>query len=164
MGVREERHGDVAEIVLDWPEVRNALGPAEGAELRVALTRAACDPKVGAIVLSANGSAFCSGGKLPEIVELARGGPEAVRTAVYGEFQGVFRALQSSPVPVIAAVDGPAIGFGCDLALAANISFIGCAGWLAQGWMRAGLIPATGGTLYAMRRGGAAPPLPQRPA
>jgi len=154
MGVREERHGDVAEIVLDWPEVRNALGPAEGAALRGALERATGDAQAGAILLSSSGTAFCSGGKLPEIVELAKEGPEAVRTAVYGEFQGVFRALRSSPVPVIAAVDGPAVGFGCDLALAGNATFIGRAGWLAQGWIRAGLIPATGGTLYTMRRGG----------
>jgi enoyl-CoA hydratase/carnithine racemase len=154
MALIERKHGAVVEITLDWPEVRNAVGPGEGRELRLALERATADETVGAVVLSANGKAFCSGGKLPEIVELASGGPAAVESAIYGEFQGVFRAIRSSPTPVIAAVDGPAIGFGCDLALAGAVTLVGAQGWLAQGWMRAGLIPATGGTLYVAERGG----------
>ena len=96
MGVLTRRHGAVSEICLDWPNVRNALGVEEGAELRRLLERANDDPSVGGIVLSANGKAFCAGGKLPEIVELARGGPDSIRAAIYGEFQGVFRAITES--------------------------------------------------------------------
>ena len=154
MGVMRLRHGDVAEIRLDWPEVRNALGPDEGRELRLALEETDADPSVGAIVLSASGKAFCAGGNLPAILTLAKGGEQAVRDKVYGEFQGIFRAITGSRVPVIAAVEGPAVGFGCDLALAGSATFVGPAGWLAQGWIRAGLIPATGGTYYVKRRGG----------
>ncbi|MET0251693.1 MAG: enoyl-CoA hydratase/isomerase family protein [Novosphingobium sp.] len=154
MGVLKQRHGAVAELTLDWPEVRNALGVPEGRELRLALDEALADPGVGAIVLSANGKAFCAGGNLPAIVELAKGGPQAVRDKVYGEFQGIFRAIGEAHVPVIAAVEGPAVGFGCDLALAGSATFVGPTGWLAQGWIKAGLIPATGGTHYIKRRGG----------
>ncbi|MCS3835679.1 enoyl-CoA hydratase/carnithine racemase [Pseudomonas sp. JAI111] len=142
------------EITLDWPEVRNALGPAEGRKLRKVLEAVATDEKCAAVVLTANGKAFCAGGNLPEIVRLAQQGAEAVKTTIYGEFQGVFRAIRECPVPVIAAVDGAAIGFGCDLALACNVTFIGSNGWLAQGWTKAGLIPATGGTLYVTHRAG----------
>lgn len=152
MGICTTQHGDVVEITLDWPAARNALGPTEGRELRLALEVATSD--AGAIVLSANGKAFCAGGNLPEIVRLARGGADAVRGTIYGEFQGVFRAIRECPVPVIAAVDGPAIGFGCDLALAGSATFIGTNGWIAQGWIKAGLIPATGGTLYVRERSG----------
>jgi enoyl-CoA hydratase/carnithine racemase len=155
MGVTSQRHGEVAEITLDWPEKRNALGPDEGRELRLAIESAATDENVGAIVLSANGEAFCAGGDLPQIIRLAdEGGADSVRSAIYDEFQGVFRAITEAPIPVIAAVDGPAVGFGCDLALAGSVTFIGDRGWLAQGWNRAGLIPATGGALYVKRRGG----------
>ena len=154
MGVITQRHGAVAEIILDWPEVRNALGPVEGREMRIAFEAANKDESVGAIVLSANGKAFCAGGNLPAILELAKGGPEAVREKVYGEFQGIFRAITTSRVPVIAAVEGPAVGLGCDLALAGSATFVGPSGWLAQGWIKAGLIPATGGTHYVKRRGG----------
>lgn len=155
MGVIITRHEDVAEITLDWPEIRNALGPSEGKSLREGLEQVLADADVGAIVLSANGKAFCAGGNLPEILRLADEGAEAVRSTIYAEFQGVFRAITTAAVPVIAAVDGPAVGFGCDLALAGSATCIGTRGWLAQGWAKAGLIPATGGTLYAKRRGGA---------
>lgn len=155
MGVIISKHGTVVEVVLDWPEQRNALGPVEGRELRVAIEEVASDDDTSVLVMSATGKAFCAGGDLPEILRLAQGGADAVRSAVYGEFQGIFRALATSPVPVIVAVDGPAVGFGCDLALAGSATCIGSRGWLAQGWARAGLIPATGGTLYAKRRGGA---------
>lgn len=154
MGVIEGRTGAVAEIALDWPETRNAMGPEEARAFRLALECATSDEQVGAIIVSAHGKAFCSGGKLPEIVRIAASGADAVRKAIYDEFQAVFRAIRSSPVPVLAAVDGPAVGFGCDLALAATVTFVGTGGWLAQGWIRAGLIPATGGVLYAAERGG----------
>ncbi len=154
MGVLTSRHADVVELILDWPAIRNALGPSEGRELRLALEAATTDPTVAAVILSSSGKAFCAGGNLPEIVRLAEGGEDAVRTTIYGEFQGIFRAITKSPVPIIAAVNGPAVGFGCDLALAGEVTFIGNKGWLAQGWAKAGLIPATGGTLYVARRGG----------
>jgi enoyl-CoA hydratase/carnithine racemase len=154
MGIITQRHGAVAEITLDWPDVRNALGPVEGRELRLALEAALVDEAVGAVVVSANGKAFCAGGNLPEILALAEGGADAVRDKVYGEFQGIFRAITTARVPVITAVEGPAVGFGCDLALAGSATFIGPSGWLTQGWIKAGLIPATGGTHYVKRRGG----------
>ncbi len=154
MPVLSQRHGDVIEITLNWPEARNALGPTEGRELRLALEAANADDSLAAIVLTANGKAFCAGGNLPEIVRLAKEGADAVKTAIYGEFQGIFRAIRECRVPLITAVDGGAIGFGCDLALAGSMTFIGKLGWLAQGWIKAGLVPATGGTQYVMRRGG----------
>jgi enoyl-CoA hydratase/carnithine racemase len=154
MAIITKYHGPVAEIALDWPDVRNALGPIEGRELRLALEAALADAAVGTVVISATGKAFCAGGNLPAILALAQDGPEAVRDKVYGEFQGIFRAITTARVPVIAAVDGPAVGFGCDLALAGSATFIGARGWLAQGWIKAGLIPATGGTHYVKRRGG----------
>lgn len=154
MGIITQRHGAVAEITLDWPELRNAMGVPEGRELRLALETTLEDETVGAVVISANGKAFCAGGNLPAIVDLARGGQQAVRENIYAEFQGVFRAITNARVPVISAVEGPAIGFGCDLALAGSATFVGPAGWVAQGWIKAGLIPATGGTHYVKRRGG----------
>ncbi|MFM0394917.1 enoyl-CoA hydratase/isomerase family protein [Paraburkholderia phytofirmans] len=154
MGVIVQYHGEVAEVTLDWPDVRNALGPGEGRELRLTLEKVTTNEDVGAIVLSSSGKAFCAGGNLPEIVRLAEGGPSAVRETIYGEFQGVFRALRESPVPVLTAVDGAAVGFGCDLALVGNVTFVGERGWLAQGWIKAGLIPATGGTHYVISRAG----------
>jgi enoyl-CoA hydratase/carnithine racemase len=154
MGVLSVRHGTAIEIALDWPAVRNAVGPRECGELRSAFEMAAADSSVAVIVVSGTGTSFCAGGNLAEIMRLAAAEPSALRSTLYGEFQALFRTIRNSPVPILCAVDGPAIGFGCDLALAANVTFIGAQGWLAQGWIRAGLVPATGGTLYALRRAG----------
>lgn len=151
MSVIVENHGPVAEVILDRPDVRNAMGPDAAAALRTALIAA---EDSAAIVISARGDAFCAGGDLPAIVALAERGPAAVRETIYGEFQALFRVIRRASAPIIAAVDGPAIGFGCDLALAGSLTFIGAQGWLAQGWAKAGLIPATGGAHYVQQRGG----------
>ena len=74
MGIITRRHGAVAELTLDWPEVRNALGHVEVRELRLALETALADTETGAVVISATGKAFCAGGNLPAILELAKGG------------------------------------------------------------------------------------------
>jgi 2-(1,2-epoxy-1,2-dihydrophenyl)acetyl-CoA isomerase len=156
MAITSIKHGDVVEVAIDFPQVRNALGRDEGQALLEALQQAMADAATGVIVISGRGKAFCAGGNLPQIVALAEaGGSEAVRHAIYGTFQTLARAVRESPIPVIAAVDGPAVGFGCDLALACDITLIGRNGWLGQGWIKAGLIPATGGALYAARRAGA---------
>jgi len=153
--VEVQNHGAVREISLNWPEIRNALGPSQARELRLAIEAANADEDVRAIVITAKGKAFCSGGNLPEILAVIEaGGAEAIRTAIYGEFQGTMRAIADSRVPVIAAVDGPAIGLGADIAMAGSVTLVGANGWLAQGWIRAGLIPATGGTRYVKQRGG----------
>lgn len=154
MAVISQRHGGVAELVLDWPDVRNAMGPAEARALRGALLDQAQDDSVSVIVLSANGKAFSAGGDLAEVARLAAEGSDVIETAIYGEFQELFRVLRSVSAPVLTAVDGAAIGFGCDLALAGSMTFVGEGGWLAQGWIHAGLIPATGGIHHVAARGG----------
>ncbi|SCW90619.1 2-(1,2-epoxy-1,2-dihydrophenyl)acetyl-CoA isomerase [Sphingobium faniae] len=156
MGILTQQHGaGVVEVTLDWPDILNAMGPEQARATRAALEAAFAREGVGAVILSANGKGFCAGGNLPAIVKLAEDGPDAVRKTIYGEFQALFRVIRSSPVPVITAVDGAAVGFGCDLALAGSATFIGERGWLRQGWNQVGLIPATGGAHYVAERGGA---------
>lgn len=144
MGVSCTHDSRTAVVTLDWPERRNALGPDEAAELTAQLVKLTEDAELSAIVLTGNGS-FCAGGDLHAIRELAAQGPDAVRDAVYGVFQKLVRTLTALPVPLIAAVDGPAIGLGLDLALACDRRLIGPRGWLAQGWWQVGLIAGTGG-------------------
>ena len=152
MGIVSTFYNGVVELRLDWPATRNALGPDEGRVLLDAVTQA-IDDGARAIVLAANGKAFCAGGKLDALLRIVEaGGPDAVRDVIYSVFQQLARTLATAPVPIIAAVEGPAIGFGCDLALAVDATFAGPGGWFAQGWARAGLIPATGGIFHATRR------------
>lgn len=149
MGVVVSAHGRVTVVTLDWPERRNAVGPVQAAQIASAI-ESACAEGASGLVITGNG-AFCAGGDLVAIMELVSQGGDAVREAVYGRFQRLPRALLSAPVPVFAALDGPAVGLGMDLALACDERFLGPNGWMRQGWGALGLIPGTGGELLLRR-------------
>jgi 2-(1,2-epoxy-1,2-dihydrophenyl)acetyl-CoA isomerase len=151
MGVVTEVTGPAAVVMLDWPDKRNALGPDEANEVAAALRSAAARPGVRGIVLTGNG-AFCAGGDINGMVARADMSPEERRALVYGAYQGLIRTVTDLPVPTVAAVDGPAVGMGFDLALACDSRFIGPEGWCRQGWARIGLIPGTGGELLLRLR------------
>jgi enoyl-CoA hydratase/carnithine racemase len=102
-------------------------------------------------VLTGNG-AFCAGGDITGMVARADMPPEQRRALVYSAYQGLIRTLVELPVPTVAAVDGPAVGMGFDIALACDSRFIGPDGWCRQGWARIGLIPGTGGELLLRLR------------
>ncbi|MCU4183356.1 enoyl-CoA hydratase/isomerase family protein [Acidiferrimicrobium sp. IK] len=136
--------GAAAVVTLDWPERRNALGPDEAAQVADALESAATQPGAAAVVLTGSG-AFCAGGDLRAIIEMTKGGPEAIRSGIYGNFQRMVRAVLACPLPTIAAVDGAAVGLGMDLALACDIRLCGPSGWMRQGWAALGLVPGIGG-------------------
>jgi enoyl-CoA hydratase/carnithine racemase len=151
MGVVTEVAGPAAVVVLDWPDKRNALGPDEANEVAAALRAAAGRPGVRGVVLTGNG-AFCAGGDITGMVARADVTPEQRRAVVYGAYQRLIRTVIDLPVPTVAAVDGPAVGMGFDLALACDSRFVGPDGWCRQGWARIGLIPGTGGELLLRTR------------
>jgi enoyl-CoA hydratase/carnithine racemase len=150
MPVRSEREGPVATVILDWPEQRNALDPANGDELQAVLRGAAADAAVCGVVLTGEG-AFCAGGNLKGAQERAAMTPDERRAMITASFQGIVRTLLDLPVPTIAAIDGPAVGMGFDIALACDSRLIGDGGWCRQGWGRLGLLSSTGGILSLRR-------------
>lgn len=135
----------VALITIDRPEQRNALRAQDMLELTECLRRVADDEAVHAAVLTGNG-AFCAGADLGGLKDSVAGGPIGPR--YYDRAHALVRSLLNVPVPTIAAVDGPAVGMGADLALACDSRLIGPGGWLRQGWAARGLIPGTGGLLF----------------
>jgi len=151
MGVLIEREGPAVVVTLDWPERRNALGPDEATALSAALREAAAAPDIAGLVLTGSG-AFCAGGDLKGAASRSGMPEEERRQLVYSAFQGLMRALLAVPVPTVAAMDGPAIGLGFDLALACDSRFIGPQGWCQQGWGRVGFVPGTGGVLLLQHR------------
>jgi enoyl-CoA hydratase len=146
--------GSALVVTLDFTQKRNALNADDAVELDEALRSAsdqADDAGLAALILTGNG-AFCSGGDLPYFAALgATKSAEDVRSTVYSKMQNIMRALLQCAVPTIAAVDGPAIGLGMDLALACDMRFVGPQGYLMQGWARAGLIAGTGGVGFLAR-------------
>jgi enoyl-CoA hydratase/carnithine racemase len=150
MGVQLDRDGPVATVTLDWPEQRNALDPGNGEEVQAALRLAAADEATCGVVVTGNG-AFCAGGNLKGAQERATMSPEERRAMITSSFQGIIRTLLDLPVPTVAAVDGPAVGMGFDIALACDVRMIGPQGWCRQGWGRLGLLSSTGG-VHGLRR------------
>ena len=148
MGVDVEVRNEIAEVVLNWPEKRNALGLEQIPEVTDAL-EAAVSSGAKVIVLSGNG-AFCAGANLNNVAR------HADRHTDPGEIESVpqslVRTVVGLPIPILAALDGPAIGFGMDLALACDQCILGPQGWMLQGWGRIGVIPGTGGILLLRLR------------
>lgn len=144
MAVVVTSSGSAQTVTLDWPERRNSLGPEDAVEVALAIEQAGQEAR-SSVILTGSG-AFCAGGDLRAFADVSRTlAPDAIRATVYNKVQRMMRALAECPVPTIAALDGPAIGLGFDLALACDMRFVGPNGFLQQGWARAGLIAGTGG-------------------
>ena len=145
----EERHGAVALLRLNRPSSKNALSRELVATLGAALGRLAADKAVRAIVLAGSGGSFCSGVDLKEAVgEITGGGDLGARVDA---FHTVIRGIVGASQPVIAAVDGPAVGFGADLALACDLRVISERAYFQEKFVGIGLMPDGGGTFFLPR-------------
>jgi 2-(1,2-epoxy-1,2-dihydrophenyl)acetyl-CoA isomerase len=154
--VLEERQDGVATLTLNRPERLNALDAALGNALLAALDGAGQDASVRAVVLTGAGRGFCAGGDL----EMLRGACE--RNAVQ-EVEGLLATgkkmvlrIAGMPKPVVAAVNGPAAGAGCNLALACDLRIASDAATFTESFARVGLFPDFGGTFFLPRLVGTA--------
>jgi len=146
--VRIEDRGRVRTITLDRPASRNGLTQDIALQLAHAVAGAT---SANAIVLAGANGAFCSGLDLKDAMEKGvRPGPE-LRTAMGETFHALIRALRSSGVPTIAAVDGPAVGFGCDLALACDLRIVSDRATFGEVFVKRGLMPDGGSTFLLPR-------------
>jgi enoyl-CoA hydratase/carnithine racemase len=119
-GLVVEERGHVRVLTLDRPERRNALSSALQADLVEELLRCGEDGDVRAVVLAANGPAFCAGFDLDEIRELDRRG-ERFRPPMDRPTRALFEVVTEVPVPVVAAIAGAAVAGGFELALACDL-------------------------------------------
>ena len=110
--VRVDQVDGVAIVSLDHPQDRNALSLRMTRELAEAVHGAAADDAIGAVVLAATGSVFSAGGSVDDLLE-----PKAPLAETYAGFV----ALLESDLPTVAAVNGPALGAGMNLALACDL-------------------------------------------
>jgi enoyl-CoA hydratase/carnithine racemase len=139
----------VATLTLNRPQTRNALTRDLVRELGEQIEAKGERDDVRVIVLRGAGEAFCSGADL----KAAMADPEGVATAdqALDSYHRIIRAIAKAPQPVIAAVDGPAVGFGCDLALACDMRVLTDRAYLQEKFVRIGLMPDGGGTLWLTR-------------
>ncbi len=133
----------IAVVTVNRPEKRNALSSAVMAELSEAFDRIAADPAIRAAVLTGKGDkAFVAGADISELAELS---PAAMRDfALRG--QAIFRKLEKLGKPVVAAVNGAALGGGLELAMACTVRFAAEDALLGQPEVRLGIMPGYGGT------------------
>ncbi len=138
--VRLERDGPLATIVLDDPEARNALGRVALDALEAALEELEADHDVRLVAVHGAGSVFCSGARVHEF-DTPDGGAELTERG-----GALFDRLAALPVPVVALLNGPAVGAGAELALAADWRLVAPEGDLRFVHVGLGLVPAFGGT------------------
>jgi enoyl-CoA hydratase/carnithine racemase len=139
--VRLEVDEGVGTIRLDRPPL-NVLDRAGQSALRQAAEDASADPGVRAVVLSGGRNAFSAGADIKEIVKLSY-----VDMISYSEgLEAAFTAVASIGKPVVAAINGPALGGGCELALAADFRICATDSRLGLPEIELGVMPGAGGT------------------
>jgi len=143
------REGPVATLIMNRPKTRNALDPELLAALGAGLREAAADDNVRAVVLAGAGDAFCSGADLKGALgDLDAGNDLGPRIA---QFHELIRAIVHAPKPFIAAVKGPAVGFGADLALACDLRVLAQDAYIQEKFVAIGLMPDGGGSFWLPR-------------
>ena len=147
----------IATLLLDRPQVRNAIDDAMRAEMLDALDEVARSADIRALVLSGVGKGFCAGGDIKGME--ARLKAPAGEVAINGwrrqqRTHHFIASLHSLAKPTIAAVNGAATGLGCDLALACDFIVASEAAMFSMTYIHRGLIPDGGGMYFLPRRVG----------
>jgi 2-(1,2-epoxy-1,2-dihydrophenyl)acetyl-CoA isomerase len=146
--IQLSRAGGVARITLSRPEKKNALSPAQFAELGACFEQVAACPEDRVLVLTGEGGAFCAGADLTgskDVVARLAQGPVA-RAQFVRETIAPALALHRLPKPTIAAVNGVAAGGGCNLALGCDIVFAAESARFSQIFVNRGLALDYAGT------------------
>jgi 2-(1,2-epoxy-1,2-dihydrophenyl)acetyl-CoA isomerase len=147
-----------ATVELNRPEVLNAWNAQLGADLLAALRRAAEDDEVRAVLITGAGRAFSSGADLRDVSggeTTADGHPDVYRTLTE-RYHPIMRAIRELPKPVIGAVNGPAVGIGCSLALCCDLILAAQSAYFLLAFVNIGLVPDGGSSLFVPSRVGMA--------
>jgi enoyl-CoA hydratase len=132
----------IATITVNRPDKLNALNDATMAELGMAIEQVRNDAAIGGVILTGAGRAFVAGA---DIAELRSKQPTEVY-ALARRGQEVFRRFETSPKPVIAAVNGFALGGGCELAMSCHLRIASESAKFGQPEVKLGITPGYGGT------------------
>jgi enoyl-CoA hydratase/carnithine racemase len=140
----------IGRLTLNRPPL-NALTPAMMAEVAAAATQLDRDEAVNVILLEAVGNAFSAGGDMAFLAELNRKPPFDIKSTVYASFAAGVKAVKLAHKPVVAAVNGAAVGAGCELALAADFRVGSTRAMFQQSWINIGCISPLGGLFLLPR-------------
>ena len=147
-----EQEGPIVVLTLNRPEIRNAISDSDMIDSFIsAIDHINQDQGVRAVILTGAGKAFSSGGNLKKIGDVAKLSPVEIRNWYITGIQRIPRVLSTLEVPIIAAVNGPAVGAGCDLACMCDIRIAGQSASFAESFVKLGIIPGDGGAWFLPR-------------
>ena len=150
--VKVEVEAGVGWIRLNRPEKMNAIGTLTRGQLADAIKQAERDDAVRVVVLTGSGRAFCSGADVTEMLgDGAMRTPEDVGNVLRNEYMPMLMRLRTMPKPVIAAMNGPAVGIGASYALACDIRIATPEAYLLEAFINIGLAP-DGGVSWLLPR------------
>ena len=150
-----EQNDHVGTLTFNWPEARNPMSGDDMIDAVVDATeRVNRDLSVRAVILTGAGSAFCAGGNIKDMkdkVGVFGGSPADIRDGYRQGIQLIPLAINNLDVPIIAAVNGPAVGAGCDIATMCDIRIAAESAFFAESFVKVGLIPGDGGAWFLPR-------------
>ena len=152
--VKVETEDGIAWIRLNRPDKMNAIGALTRKQLAEAIKQVEKDDAARVVVLTGSGRAFCSGADVSEMAQGAEGGmrtPEDVGNVLRNEYMPMLNRLRTMPKPVIAALNGPAVGIGASYALACDIRVGVPEAYILEAFVNIGLAP-DGGVSWLLPR------------
>jgi enoyl-CoA hydratase len=149
----ESRDDGVRVLTLNDPDKRNAIGAELRAALLDAVAAVADDANARVLVVAGEGSAFCAGADLPAVFGDAGRPVGELRDQLHSYYR-CFLGILDLKIPTIAAVQGPAIGAGLNLALVCDLCFVGPRARLGATFSRIGLHPGGGCSYFLTRAAG----------
>jgi 2-(1,2-epoxy-1,2-dihydrophenyl)acetyl-CoA isomerase len=143
-----EQDGGAARITLNRPETLNAWHADFGRELKQALESDAADPSVRAVLITGAGRGFSSGADLKAGFDPAEDGKPDVAKELNDTYHPIMEALRGLEKPIVAAVNGPAVGIGASLAFACDLILAAESAYFGLAFVNIGLMPDGGSTLF----------------
>jgi len=138
-------------ITLNRPDKLNAFVGHMRRDLAEALEHAGSDRNVKVVIITGAGRAFCAGGDVAFMAELMQRRNSEEFSRILGAGRRVILAIRQTTKPVIASINGPASGAGCNLALACDLRIASTTATFSQSFARVGLHPDWGGTYFLPR-------------
>jgi 2-(1,2-epoxy-1,2-dihydrophenyl)acetyl-CoA isomerase len=148
------RDGAAARIELNRPDTMNAWNKQLGRDLLDALGRVSEDPGVRAVEIGGAGRGFSSGADLRGGFDPTPEGHPDVLTTLHELYHPIILAVRRMPKPVVAAVNGPAVGIGCSLALASDLIVAARGAYFLLAFVNVGLVPDGGSSVFVPARAG----------
>jgi 2-(1,2-epoxy-1,2-dihydrophenyl)acetyl-CoA isomerase len=150
--VTVQRRGHAARIELNRPEALNAWNEQFGIDLLAAVKRVWRDDEVRAVLITGSGRGFSSGADLKAGFDPTPDGRPDVHTRLVERYHPIMTGIREMPKPVVAAVNGPAVGIGCSPALCSDLIVAGESAYFLLAFVNIGLVPDGGSSLFLPAR------------